>query len=115
MNSDQLQQLRHTLEDELATLEQFINEELPVEETEISAIDNHPADAATDLTTVITELTLNELKEEEIERIKTALTAMDEGTYGKCAVCGENIPFERLEAIPTALTCVDHAEKENVE
>ncbi|MBD8034741.1 TraR/DksA family transcriptional regulator [Solibacillus merdavium] len=115
MNNNQLQQLRQTLEEELATLQQFINDELPVDETELSAVDNHPADAATDLTTVVTELTLNELKEEEIERIKTALTAMDEGTYGKCAVCGENIPFGRLEAIPTALTCIDHAEIENVE
>ncbi|WP_336047105.1 TraR/DksA family transcriptional regulator [Solibacillus ferritrahens] len=115
MNNNQLQQLRQTLEEELATLQQFINDELPVDETELSAVDNHPADAATDLTTVVTELTLNELKEEEIERIKTALTAMDEGTYGKCAVCGENIPFGRLEAIPTALTCIDHAEIENME
>lgn len=114
MNNNQIQQLRQTLEEELATLQQFIDGEPIVDETELSAIDNHPADAATDLTIVVTELTLNELKEEEIERIQTALTAMDEGTYGQCAVCGENIPFGRLEAIPTALTCVDHAE-ENVE
>lgn len=110
MNINQLQQLRQTLEEELATLQEHINEEPTAEDTEISSVDNHPADAATDLTTVVTEKTLNELKEDEIERIQTALNAMDEGTYGKCIVCGKEIPFERLEAIPTALTCIDHVE-----
>ncbi|NHA68047.1 TraR/DksA family transcriptional regulator [Phycicoccus flavus] len=31
------------------------------------------------------------------------------GTYGRCEVCGEPIPVERLEARPTARTCVTHA------
>lgn len=51
------------------------------------------------------------MKEDEIERIQTALNAMDEGTYGECIVCGKEIPFERLEAIPTALTCIDHVDE----
>ncbi|MER2122304.1 MAG: TraR/DksA C4-type zinc finger protein [Solibacillus sp.] len=111
MDINQLQQLRSILEEELATLQEHVNEEPPLEDTEITAVDNHPADAATDLTTIVTEKTLSELKEDEIERIQTALNAMDEGTYGKCIVCGKEIPFERLEAIPTALTCIDHVEE----
>ena len=31
------------------------------------------------------------------------------GTYGICEVSGEEIPFERLEAMPTATTCIQHA------
>lgn len=111
MDINQLQHLRSILEEELATLQEHVNEEPAVEDTEITAVDNHPADAATDLTTIVTEKTLNELKEDEIERIQTALNAMDEGTYGECIVCGKEIPFERLEAIPTALTCIDHVDE----
>lgn len=111
MDINQLQQLRTILEEELATLQEHVNEEPPLEDTEISAVDNHPADAATDLTTIVTEKTLSELKEDEIEKIQTALSAMDEGTYGECIVCGKEIPFERLEAIPTALTCIDHVDE----
>lgn len=35
-----------------------------------------------------------------------ALAAMDSGTYGRCAACGQQIPFERLEALPLADSCV---------
>ena len=28
--------------------------------------------------------------------------------YGICEVSGEEIPFERLEAMPTATTCIQH-------
>ena len=35
-----------------------------------------------------------------------ALARLDAGTYGLCAVCGEPIPPARLEARPTATTCL---------
>lgn len=70
MDINQLQQLRSILEEELATLQEHVSEEPPLEDTEITAVDNHPADAATDLTTIVTEKTLSELKEDEIEKFK---------------------------------------------
>jgi DnaK suppressor protein len=110
MEQKQLKQLRIMLEEELETLQAYTHVEPNADDSELSSVDNHPADAATDLTTVTTEIALGELKEDEIEKIQTALTAMDEGTYGKCIECGKEIPFARLEAMPTALTCIDHAE-----
>jgi DnaK suppressor protein len=47
----------------------------------------------------------------EIEAIDAALTRMADGEYGRCADCGEPIPVERLEALPTAMRCVECAEK----
>lgn len=35
-----------------------------------------------------------------------ALQRIDEGSYGKCERCGQEIPIERLEARPTATLCV---------
>ena len=35
-----------------------------------------------------------------------ALRRLDDGTYGICAECGKPIPGERLEARPSARTCV---------
>lgn len=112
MEAKQLNQLRTVLEAELAHLQAHIQEEPIIEDSELSSVDNHPADAATDLTTVTTEIALEELKEVEIERIKAALQVMDDGTYGTCKECGKSIPYERLEAIPTALTCIEHAVEE---
>jgi RNA polymerase-binding transcription factor DksA len=42
-------------------------------------------------------------------RIEAALTRLRTGGYGRCEVCGEPIPAARLEARPTARTCVAHA------
>jgi len=41
-----------------------------------------------------------------IEEIDTALAKIDEGTYGICERCGEQIPRERLKAVPQAALCV---------
>jgi DnaK suppressor protein len=34
---------------------------------------------------------------------------LGDGTYGVCDVCGSEIGTERLEAIPWAVRCIDHA------
>ena len=44
-----------------------------------------------------------------LARIEAALTRLRTGGYGRCEVCGEPIPTARLEARPTARTCVAHA------
>ena len=38
--------------------------------------------------------------------ILAALQKIDDGTYGKCESCGQDIPVERLEAVPAATLCV---------
>ena len=43
------------------------------------------------------------------EDVVRALAKLDEGSYGRCDVCGEPIPAERLEALPWALFCVKDA------
>ncbi|MEX0287433.1 MAG: TraR/DksA family transcriptional regulator [Paracoccaceae bacterium] len=42
----------------------------------------------------------------EARRLEAALTRIDEGEYGYCAECGEDIPRGRLELDLAALTCV---------
>jgi DnaK suppressor protein len=44
--------------------------------------------------------------ESQLGRVKAALTRIEEGTYGKCARCGVDIPAERLEFMPEASHCV---------
>jgi len=45
---------------------------------------------------------------EHLEEIDAALERLAEGTYGVCEVCDEQIDPARLEARPTARTCVQH-------
>ena len=48
---------------------------------------------------------------ERLAEADEALQRMDEGTYGTCASCGQEIPEARLEARPMSVTCVSCAEK----
>jgi len=41
-----------------------------------------------------------------VEEIDKALEKIQVGTYGVCEKCGENIPKERLKALPYAALCV---------
>src|SRR3989304_2275349 len=48
---------------------------------------------------------------ETLLKIDEALRKIDEGTYGKCEDCGEDISMERLKVLPFAIYCVDCQEK----
>ncbi|MGH9273739.1 MAG: TraR/DksA family transcriptional regulator [Acidimicrobiales bacterium] len=45
----------------------------------------------------------------ELEEVELALKKLDGGTYGRCETCGEPISPARLEAMPAARFCIDHA------
>ena len=44
--------------------------------------------------------------ESQLGRVRAALVRIENGTYGKCARCGVDIPPERLEYMPEAANCV---------
>ncbi|MEK4172028.1 MULTISPECIES: TraR/DksA C4-type zinc finger protein [unclassified Lysinibacillus] len=111
MDQQIMQQLKRQLEQELQEIERRLEESERPQATELSNYDNHPADNASDLTDQLTEMAMDEHLGDNAEEIKKALQAMADGTYGKCVVCGEDIPLGRLEAMPQALTCVEHAEQ----
>lgn len=41
-----------------------------------------------------------------LRRIDAAMRRMEEGSFGVCAECGEDIPLRRLEALPWTQYCV---------
>ena len=43
----------------------------------------------------------------QLKAIEEALSRIDEGTYGNCVDCDEEIPAGRLNAMPFALRCVE--------
>ena len=47
---------------------------------------------------------------EELADIDAALHRIEDGSYGICASCGEQINEKRLEARPESLECVDCAD-----
>ena len=110
MKEQTIAKLKKQLEQELKEVVQQREASEKPEATELSNYDNHPADNASDLTDQLTEMAIDEHRSDNAEEIQRALQAMEDGTYGICTVCGEEIPLGRLEAMPKALTCVEHAE-----
>ena len=45
----------------------------------------------------------------DLEDVERALAKLEAGTYGTCETCGEPISPARLEAMPAARFCIDHA------
>jgi DnaK suppressor protein len=54
--------------------------------------------------------TLSESARREVMQIDAALRRLDEGAYGECIECGQEIPIERLRALPFTLRCEEDEE-----
>ncbi len=52
---------------------------------------------------------LIEAAREDLAGIEAATLRLNRGGYGICEVCHQPIPVARLDARPTARTCVQHA------
>lgn len=64
-------------------------------------------DAARALAEVETHASLIEQAENRLQQIDAAFRRLEQGRYGLCEDCGEEIALERLEALPFATRCVD--------
>jgi len=97
-----LEQMLADLDESTATLEA----EMIGDSGELSTLDQHPADSATDLSDADREEALLEVVGRQREQVRAALHRIDEGTFGTCVDCGTTLPDERLEARPEAARCV---------
>lgn len=78
---------------------------------ELSSVDQHPADEATETLEREQDESILDQFEGELKDIDRALERLDEGTYGTCEVCGKPIGDERLDAMPAARLCIDDQAK----
>ena len=53
------------------------------------------------------EFALIQMKSETLNKINEALRRLDEGVYGNCFECGDEIAEARLRALPFAVRCKD--------
>jgi DnaK suppressor protein len=53
------------------------------------------------------EFALLQMKSETLSKVTEALRRLDQGTYGNCFECGEEISEARLRALPFAARCKD--------
>src|SRR5437762_2410297 len=68
--------------------------------TELSIVDQHPADSSDVLFQRELQLTAREIIDEEATQVKKALERKEQGLYGVCEECEKPIAPERLVARP---------------
>lgn len=116
ITEEQLEELRGALEAEKDSLEEELAEYGKnvggdwEGKSESKGEEADSSDAADNIEQLATNVPLVEELEKRYREITHALSRTKEGTYGKCEVCGQDIPYDRLEANPAARTCIDHAQ-----
>ena len=66
----------------------------------------HPADDGTNAFDQARDLAVQVNAEQTLKLVNDALVRFDNGTYGLCLDCGQEIDAARLEAIPYAPLCI---------
>ena len=60
------------------------------------------------------EFALIQMKSETLVKIEEALNRLEEGTFGYCFECGDEISERRLRALPFAVRCKDCEEEREI-
>ena len=75
----------------------------------LDAVESSEADIQDDI-----EFALIQMKSETLNKIEDALARLEQGDYGNCFECGEEIAEKRLRALPFAVRCKDCEEAREV-
>lgn len=78
---------------------------------ELSMYDQHPGDLGSMVFEREKDAGLEELLETELIQVDDALRRLEDGTFGRCEVCGKEIDPRRLEKYPNLPLCIDCARK----
>jgi DnaK suppressor protein len=73
------------------------------------AVESSEADIQEDI-----EFALIQMKSETLNKVNDALARLEQGDYGNCFECGEEIAEKRLRALPFAVRCKDCEEAREV-
>ncbi|HKT82054.1 MAG TPA: TraR/DksA C4-type zinc finger protein [Vicinamibacterales bacterium] len=75
----------------------------------LDAVESSEADIQEEI-----EFALIQMKSETLNKINDALSRLEQGNYGNCFECGEEIAEKRLRALPFAVRCKDCEEAREV-
>jgi DnaK suppressor protein len=111
MNRDRYAELRRILEERRREILSEVHSKIRDVRTEganspthgvLDAAETSESDIQDDI-----EFALIQMKAETLSKIEEALRRLEEGTFGYCFECGEEISEKRLRALPFAVRCKD--------
>ncbi len=110
---DQLEDVRKKIAGDLDHIEkETLNKSQRDASGDLSGYSFHMADVATDNYDRELNLDLASTEQKRLNAIDEALQKIEDGTYGKCEICGAKISVQRLKAVPYAKLCIKCKEEE---
>lgn len=111
LTQDQLGTLQRILDKRYDALLEEVRGELEASENQqyVELLGRAPGDAADEsVASALADLNLGVIDRHirELRDIEATRARVQEGRFGRCADCGDEIAFERLRAYPTAKRCV---------
>ncbi|WP_028583269.1 RNA polymerase-binding protein DksA [Desulfogranum mediterraneum] len=106
MEEKNLQQLKKQLEGIKAEITSDVEQTLTDMTTDTGNIPD-PNDRASVESDRSFELRIRGRERKLMDKVDEAIARIDEGTYGICAGCGEDIALKRLQARPVATFCIE--------
>lgn len=79
--------------------------------SELSSVDQHPADIGSEEFEREKDQSILEQVESDLVEIERAVERLEAGSYGNCDACGKPIGDERLEARPATTLCIEHQQQ----
>ncbi len=114
MDQNDLQYFRNQLESMLEEIQQ--KGQSTIEDMSgTSQVYADPADRASQESDQFFTLRLRDRDRKLINKINAALERIDDGTYGICEMCGEDISIPRLKARPVTTLCIQCKSKQEEE
>jgi DnaK suppressor protein len=111
MNRDRYSELKRILDERRREITNSVHDKIRDVRSEganspthgvLDAAESSEADIQDDI-----EFALIQMKAETLTKIEEALRRLEEGTFGYCFECGEEISEKRLRALPFAVRCKD--------
>ena len=107
-----LDQIEKGLRAQLAEIQERLTDmKKPPERGSAIGFGKRIGDGTSEAVSRITEVAVADNLEVTAERIERALEKLDEGTYGTCDRCGEQIAAGRLKVSPASSLCIECARR----
>lgn len=100
MTAEQLSRLRGIVEDEIRDIRQTLDAWRVC-----NGLDENDRRRVEDCSSRVVYLGWKERTEGRLAELRRLLNRMDEDEFGICEECGEDIPWKRLELLPTTTHC----------
>lgn len=106
MDTGTLEYFRGVLQEEMRTLLEDAGKTVSEMTSETTSFPD-PNDRATQESDRSFELRIRDRERKLLNKVREALERIDDGSFGICEICGEEISEGRLKARPVTTLCID--------